>query len=73
MRRYLEEIQIKEYIFPLDFRGLPSLKTIFGRQDMENDAAASNVGSSCFPTSVRVYSIRTGDSETIFLFIISNF
>ena len=55
------------------FRGLPSLKTIFGRQDIENDAAASNIGSSCFPMSVRVYSIRIGDSETIFLFIIPNF
>jgi hypothetical protein len=48
-------------------------ETIFGRQDIENDAAASNVGSSCFPMSVRVYSIRIGDSETIFLFIIPNF
>jgi hypothetical protein len=37
---------------------IPSLKTVFGRQDIENDAAASNVGSSCFPKSVRVYSIR---------------
>ena len=54
------------------FRGFPSLKTNFGRQDIENDAAASNTDSSCFPKSVRVYSTRIGDSETILMFIIPN-
>jgi hypothetical protein len=53
--------------------GLPSLKTVFGRQHMENDAAEHITDSSCFSKSIRLYCIRTGDSETIFLEIIPDF
>jgi hypothetical protein len=40
---------------------------------MENDPAASKTDSSIFPKSVRLFFIRIGDSEIIFLVIIRDF